>query len=233
MTISETTAIPSRREQNKVATRQAIADAALAVLRSRGVGNFTVEDIAEAAGVSRRTFFNYFPSLEAALASVTEGFLDHALEQFRLRPSDEPILDSARAALMALADPMTVSPMAELFSLTHDNRALVRSELEAWDHCTTQIIDAARHRLGPDVNELYLRALAGSIISCGKAAMSVWFEQRGPDLSPESLASLRQHLIDAIGLLGSGFTAPGPQSPASHDPASHATQPSADPQHSA
>jgi hypothetical protein len=117
--------------------------------------------------------------------------------------------------------------MAELFSLTHDNRALVRSELEAWDHCTTQIIDAARLRLGPGVDELYLRALAGSIISCGKAAMSVWFEQHGPDLSPESLASLRQHLIDAISLLGSGFTAPAPRSPASHN------QPAADPHHSA
>jgi AcrR family transcriptional regulator len=228
VTPSDTIALPSRREQNKLATRQAIADAALAVLRSKGAGNFTVEDIAEEAGVSRRTFFNYFPSLEAALASVTEGFLDHALEQFRLRPSDEPILDSARAALTALADPLTVSPMAELFSLTHDNRALVRSELEAWDHCTTHIIDAARLRLGPDVDELYLRALAGSIISCGKAAMSVWFEQHGPDLSPESLASLRQHLIDAIGLLGSGFTAPAPRSPASRG-----TPPAADPQHSA
>ncbi|MGM7775172.1 TetR/AcrR family transcriptional regulator [Arthrobacter sp. KNU-44] len=228
MTTSDTAALPSRREQNKLATRRAIADAALAMLRSRGAGNFTVEDLAEEAGVSRRTFFNYFPSLEAALASVTEGFLDHALEQFRLRPSDEPILDSARAALMALADPMTVSPMAELFSLTHDNRALVRSELEAWDHCTMQIIDAARLRLGPDVDELYLRALAGSIISCGKAAMSVWFEQHGPDLSPDSLASLRQYLIDAIGLLGSGFTTPAPRSPASRG-----TQPAADPQHSA
>ncbi|GAA4042644.1 TetR family transcriptional regulator [Arthrobacter methylotrophus] len=211
MSAPETAAFPSRREQNKLATRRAIADAALAVLRNRGVGSFTVEDIAEEAGVSRRTFFNYFPTLEAALASVTEGFLDHALEQFRLRPSDEPILDSARAALMALADPMTVSPMAELFSLTQDNRTLARSELEAWDHCTTQIIDAARHRLGPDADELYLRALAGSIISCGKAAMSVWFEERGPDLSPESLASLRQHLIDAMGLLGSGFTATAPR----------------------
>lgn len=205
MTTSESV-LPSRREQNKLATRRAIADAALSVLRSKGIGNFTVEDIAEEAGVSRRTFFNYFPSLEAALASVTEGFLDNALEQFRLRPANEPILESARAALMALADPMTVAPMAELFSLTQDNRSLARSELEAWEHCTNQIIDAARHRLGPDADELYLRALAGSIVSCGKAAMSTWFEERGPDLSAESLATLRQHLIDAIGLLGSGFT---------------------------
>ncbi|WP_426006640.1 TetR family transcriptional regulator [Paenarthrobacter sp. NyZ202] len=199
---------PSRRELNKAATRSSIAAAALDLLRSHGPGNFTVEDIAAAAGVSRRTFFNYFPSLEAALSSVADGFMDRALEQFKLRPNDETILESAQAALMALADPMSVAPMAELFSLTQDNRSLARSELEAWDHCTGQIIDAARSRLGEDVSELYLHALAGSVISCGKAAMNVWFAERGPDLSPESLAVLRQHLIDAMGLLGAGFAPP-------------------------
>ncbi|WP_369746305.1 TetR family transcriptional regulator [Paenarthrobacter sp. AMU7] len=200
--------VPSRRELNKAATRSSIASAALGLLRSKGSGNFTVEDIAASAGVSRRTFFNYFPSLEAALASVADGFMDHALEQFRLRPADESILESAQAALMALADPMSVAPMAELFSLTHDNRQLARSELEAWEHCTEQIIEAARSRLGVGISELYLHALAGSVISCGKAAMTVWFADRGPDLSAESLAVLRQHLIDAMGLLGAGFAPP-------------------------
>ncbi len=116
------------------------------LLRTRGPGNFTVEDIAEAAGISRRTFFNYFGSTEAALASVTFGFLDTALQQFRLRPAGEPILESARAALVELADPMTVAPVAELYSLGQTNPQLSRSELEAWDHCTEQIIDAARER---------------------------------------------------------------------------------------
>ncbi|MCA4133652.1 TetR/AcrR family transcriptional regulator [Arthrobacter sp. M4] len=198
---------PSRRELNKAATRKAIATAALAQLREKGPGNFTVEDIAAEAGISRRTFFNYFATLEAALASVTDGFLEHALAEFRKRPANEPVLESARAALMALADPMTAAPMAELFSLTHSDRTLARSELEAWEHCTAQIIAAARERFGDGIGELYLRALAGSVISCGKAAMSVWFENRGSDLSPESLAELRQHLIDAMGLLGSGFAA--------------------------
>lgn len=209
---------PSRREQNKAATRQAIADAALNLLRGKGPGNFTVEDIAEAAGISRRTFFNYFSSTEAALASVTNGFLDHALRQFRLRPAEEPILESARAALMQLADPMTVAPMAELFTLTQQNSSLVRSELEAWDHCTEQIIIAAKERVaktpGAAIDELYLRALAGSVIACGKAAMDVWFAQCGADLSPASLSVLRQLLIDAIGHLGAGFASPAHSSTA-------------------
>ena len=206
---------PSRRELNKAATRQAISDSTLELLRSQGPGNFTVEDIAESAGISRRTFFNYFSSTEAAIASVTHGFLDTALEQFRLRPADEPILESARAALVELADPMTVAPMAELFSLTQASPLLARSELEAWDHCTEQIIAAARERAqnraaqnpAAETDELYLRALAGSVISCGKAAMEVWFARRGADLSPASLAELRQLLIDAMALLGSGFSA--------------------------
>ncbi|MET3720257.1 MULTISPECIES: TetR/AcrR family transcriptional regulator [unclassified Arthrobacter] len=202
----------TRRELNKAATHQAITDAALALLRGKGQGNFTVEDIAELAGISRRTFFNYFSSIEAALASVTHGFLDSALQQFRQRPADEPILESARTALMQLADPMTVAPLAELFTLTQDNALLSRSELEAWDHCTEQIISAARERFagapGAAVDELYLRALAGSVIACGKAAMDVWFAQCGADLSPASLAILRQLLIDAMGHLGSGFGSP-------------------------
>ncbi|MDV8149329.1 TetR/AcrR family transcriptional regulator [Arthrobacter sp. B10-11] len=207
---TQTTPAPaSRRELNKAATRQAITDASLQLLRSKGPGNFTVEDIAEAAGISRRTFFNYFSSTEAALASVTHGFLDNALAQFRLRPADEPILESARAALIQLADPMTVAPMAELYSLSQSNPQLNRSELEAWDHCTAEIIDAARERFarnpGAELNELYLRALAGSLISCGKAAMDVWFAQHGGSLTPESLAALRQLLIDSMSLLGSGF----------------------------
>ncbi|MGM9473541.1 TetR/AcrR family transcriptional regulator [Pseudarthrobacter sp. YS3] len=204
----------SRRELNKAATRQAITDAALTLLRGKGPGNFTVEDIADTAGISRRTFFNYFSSTEAALASMTHGFLDTALQQFRQRPANEPILESARAALMQLADPMTVAPLAELFSLTHENALLSRSELEAWDHCTEQIINAARERFaatpGAAVDELYLRSLAGSVISCGKAAMDVWFARCGADLSPGSLSILRQLLIDAMGHLGAGFSSPAP-----------------------
>lgn len=214
----------SRRELNKTATRQAITGSTLALLRQHGPGNFTVEDIAEAAGLSRRTFFNYFSSTEAAIASVTHGFLDSALEQFRQRPADEPILESARAALVALADPMTVAPLAELFGLTQGNPLMARSELEAWDHCTEQIVAAARERsprgpgtehgpgtepdAGSDQDELYVRALAGSVVSCGKAAMDVWFRRCGPDLSPTSLAILRRLLIDSMGLLGSGFAGP-------------------------
>lgn len=204
-------AAPTRRELNKAATRQAITDAALGLLRSKGPGNFTVEDIADAAGISRRTFFNYFSSTDAALASIVHGFLDNAIKQLRLRPVDEPMLESAQAALVALADPKAVAPLAELFTLTQQSPLMSHTELEAWDHCRAQVFTVARERLAgtPGAqDELYVHALAGSIISCGKAAMEVWFSRRGPDLTPASLAELRQLLIDAMALLATGFNTP-------------------------
>ncbi|UZX05223.1 TetR family transcriptional regulator [Arthrobacter sp. CDRTa11] len=179
------------------------------LVRQKGLGNFTVEDIADAAGVSRRTFFNYYASTEAAIGNVTHGFLDVALQQFRLRPAGEPVIVSAREALMALADPMAVAPVAELFSLIQQNQQLARTELEAWDHCAGQIIEAARERIagdtGVELDELYLRALAGSVISCGKAAVEVWFARCGADLSEASMATLRQLMIDSMDLLACGF----------------------------
>jgi AcrR family transcriptional regulator len=208
---------PSRRELNKAATRQAITDAALALLRSKGPGGFTVEDIAEAAGISRRTFFNYFNSTDAALASITHGFLDTVIQQLQLRPAGEPLLEAAQAALLALADPRTVEPLAELFALTQQSDLMAHTELEAWEHCRSQVFAVARDRVAaaPDgSDELYVHALAGSVIACGKAAMEVWFSRRGADFTPESLAELRQLLIDAMALLGTGLNRAGSDRPA-------------------
>jgi len=89
------------RERKKVATREALSAAALRLARERGPENVRVDDIAEAAGVSPRTYNNYFSSREqaimVALAAERGARVGAAL---RLRPADEPLERAVVAAVV-------------------------------------------------------------------------------------------------------------------------------------
>lgn len=198
------TAPPSRRELNKAATREAIAAAALEFLRGSEVGSFTVDDVAAAAGVSRRTFFNYFSSVEAAATSYTQRYLDSVISEFEARPVDEPFLESAQQALSVVGSSADLAIMAETFTLTQDPH-LGRFQLQAWDECTGKIVDVARRRLPADTTELYVLALVGAIVGSCRAAVHIWYTECGADVSETSLARLREHLATTISLVRDGF----------------------------
>ena len=200
--------LTSRREQNKAATRNSIAQAALELLRAKGLGNFTVEELAERAGVSRRTFFNYFPSTEAAICATTEDFLDLVLESFRQRPESEPLLESAVQALNALADPMHLKPTAEIYALTIGNDAMSRFQLEVWFNCEQRLIQAAKERVHAGADELYVQTLVAAVFASGKTSMEVWFSSQGSKITAASLNELKKTLIRAVSYVRDGFALP-------------------------
>jgi AcrR family transcriptional regulator len=106
MTVATTTAPPtgppaSLRERKKLATRRLLRRVALKLVAERGAANVTVEDIAEAADVSPRTFFNYFPSKEAALfASADSSRWNELCERIVQESPGEPVLDVLRAVMI-------------------------------------------------------------------------------------------------------------------------------------
>lgn len=72
--MSARTTTPSLRERKKNETRTAIHEAALRLVVENGVEHTSVDAICSEAGVSSRTFFNYFPSKVSAIVGV-EGFV--------------------------------------------------------------------------------------------------------------------------------------------------------------
>lgn len=82
------------REQKKQRTRWAIHRAALGMVLEDGLENVTVERIAEAAGVSPRTFFNYFPNKDTAILGLSSDVAEQYAQLFRNRPAEEHAWDS-------------------------------------------------------------------------------------------------------------------------------------------
>jgi AcrR family transcriptional regulator len=96
----------SLRERKKLATRRLLRRAALGLVAERGLANVTVEDIAEAAEVSPRTFFNYFASKEAVLFGGDPDRAAQLRERVATYAPGEPVITALRAVLAQDAETM-------------------------------------------------------------------------------------------------------------------------------
>ena len=92
------------RERKKAETHQALAKAALDLADRLGPDGVTVEAIADAAGVSPRTFFNYFSSKEDAIVGIAPAQSSALLADLLSRPDGEPPLGALRAVVLAAAE---------------------------------------------------------------------------------------------------------------------------------
>jgi AcrR family transcriptional regulator len=92
--------LPGLRERKKADTRRALSDAALNLAFERGLDNVTREDIANLAGVSLRTFNNYFTGKCEALAYRQAERMRRGVAVLRQRPADEPLWTAITHAVL-------------------------------------------------------------------------------------------------------------------------------------
>ena len=99
-----------RREAHKQATHLALQQAADRLFAERGYAATTVRDIAEAAGVTERTFFRYFTGKEELIIDDALGWLPVLLDAIRDRPDDEDLGTAVRQALQDMGALLSASP---------------------------------------------------------------------------------------------------------------------------
>jgi AcrR family transcriptional regulator len=204
------------RERKKNATREAISAAALRLALEHGPENVRVDDIAEAAGVSPRTYNNYFSSREQAIvAAITAERALRVGAALRARPVGEPL---AEAVVEAVVEQYSSEPAGDALMLITSApglRAEFTGSVAAIEQPLTSAI-AAR----ADCDELTAAVLAAAVSAAARVGLNHWIRPVGNLLVvPQgSMADiLRKALAHLAPALAAADSRSAPSAPAGRD----------------
>ncbi|MGW6456332.1 TetR/AcrR family transcriptional regulator [Streptomyces sp. NPDC055078] len=201
---SQDAAGPSRprlglRERKKIKTRIGIRRATYRLIAERGYEATTVEQIAEAAGVSTSTVFRYFPAKEDIF--LADGF-DTVLETaLRARPAGEDPLDSIRLVIgQGLAQQLREERDEVILRtrLMVEIPAVRARATEAMAVTSEQLIRVLVERTGRDETDPAVRIFTAAVLGALREAVLYWAERGHQDdpieLMDEALLMLRDGL---------------------------------------
>lgn len=185
---------------------RALAAAALEMTLERGLDNVTIDDIAERAGVSPRTFFNYFSSKQEAIVGVSHDWVEAAATALRERPADESPIVSLAGALTKSADGADAASwrVEERYELIRRHPALLPQQLAAFARIEDRLTEVLAERLGRDpVQDPYPRMVVVAAVAVMRSTMTWWHDNA-------RRASLAVALDDAFASLAAGMPQSAP-----------------------
>lgn len=191
-------------ERKRAVTRAALAGAALRLALEHGLEHVTVPGIAAAAGVSPRTFNNYFASKEEAVASPAFDRMAGILKTLGQRPAAEPAWEAVTAAVLAqFPAGGDASPEAVRHAqLVKDSPALWGEQLKTYAAIEQLLAAAVAERLGTAAGELTPRLIAAAAIGAARVAFDYWLDAGGHP-------PLRGVIARTLAQTGAGIAAAG------------------------
>lgn len=168
----------------RATSRQALEQIALRLFEEHGFEATTVEQIADAAGVSRRTFFRYFDNKAAVLWSEFDQEVDTLHRLLAGMPDDLTIGEAIRRAVLQ-ANHYGVDDVGGLRSRMHviaTVPAIQASATVHYDGWAGALATFAARRLGQRPDDLIPRAIGFSALGVCRAAFDQWTKQADTDL---------------------------------------------------
>lgn len=114
----------SLRDQKRKETSHALSKAAFEFTVERGLDGFTIDDIVQRVGVSRRTFANYFSCKEEAVAAFALEQLDDGIASLPEMPEGTSLLEWVRALALHQLSGGMLDLLIQLRDLAREDTAL-------------------------------------------------------------------------------------------------------------
>lgn len=170
-------------------TRDHIAGVALDLFSARGFAAVSVDDVAQAAGIARRTLFRYYASKSAILWGDFDSHLDQLRDLLAKVDPDAPLSAALRSALLAFN---TFGENEEIHHRERMRVILETDELQAYSMTMYAgwrevIAEFTAARSGAKTTDLVPQTVAWTMLAVALSAYEHW-------LADESVA-----LLDAIG----------------------------------
>lgn len=178
------------RETKREATGQALADAAFELAQSRGLDGFVIDDVAERAGYSRRTFANHYSCKEAAVASVAYSGIEAAGDALADMSSAAPLLDAIHAVLQLQLTTGTLLRMREVIMLSRKFRSLAPYVYEVQHRMRLEAEQRVRSVAGDRYPPTYVSLLFGALYGMVTAALEGSVDVRLPGEASSSADSM-------------------------------------------
>jgi len=189
----------SKAGRRRITSKGEVEQAAFELFGSQGFERTTIDDIAEAAGIGRRTFFRYFPSKN----DIAWGDFDAELTKMRKRlaeyPADRPLLEVISDALVEFnrIGPEQADWHRQRMELILSTPALQAHSALRYADWRQALAEFVARRLDVAPDSLAPQAIAYATLGVALAAYEQWLRTPGADLAgllTAGMAELRTQL---------------------------------------
>jgi AcrR family transcriptional regulator len=165
------------RERTQIAIRNELTAAAVRLFTEHGFAETTARDIAQAVGVSERTFFRYFASKEDVVFGAQQELGTDLARRLAARPANEAPFRALRRSFDLMTETLVKDPEWSLamLELTRQVPSLRARQVEKQDQWATQLADVLADRMDTDASvDLRPALYAATALSALDVAVSHW-----------------------------------------------------------
>ena len=182
-------------------TTDHISNVAIDLFAARGFDEVSDDDVAEAAGIARRTLFRYYPSKNALPWGDFDAHLDHMRDLLHDVDPDVPMEEALRAALLAFNsfDEQETARHRQRMRVILETAALQAYSMTMYAGWRAVVAAFVARKLGTEAEDLVPQTVAWTMLGAALSAYEHW-------LADESV-SLAEALDDAFDIVSDGLAA--------------------------